>query len=265
MGLRYYLGLYRDYFRMALKVLVQYRTDFVLTIGTTMLREGCILLFLAAIFGKIAQLQGWSFYEVVLIYGLSTVVGNLSPVFLNMPHALGWYVMRGQLDVLLVRPPRPLFQLLGEQCFTPTAAGSVVTGIGIVGVALARVDEPFQGWWVPYLVLVTISGVLAMFSIYLMVACLTFWFTSSGSLMILLGYLPEYARYPLSMYASPIRFTMTWVLPYAMAAVLPVGFLLGKDGYGVYGVIAPLMGWIFLGLGLAFWSVAVRQYKSTGT
>ena len=265
MGLRYYLGLYGTYFRMALKVLLQYRADFGITIASTMIREGCILLFLAVIFGKIAQLQGWGFYEIVLVYGLSTVVGNLTPVFLNMPHALGWYVLHGQLDVILVRPPRPLFQLLGEHCFTPTAVGSIFTGIGIVAVAVARLDTPFQGWWPLYLVLIAISGALLYFSIYLIVACLAFWFTNIFSLMILLGYLPEYARYPLAIYNSPIRFAMTWILPYAMSAILPVGFMLGKDGYQPYGPIAPLIGWIFLGLALAFWSIAVRQYKSTGT
>ncbi len=79
-----------------------------------------------------------------------------------------------------------------------------------------------------------------------------------------LGYFAEFARYPLTIYARPVGFVLTWVLPYAMAGLYPAGFLLGKDGYRLYGLLAPLMGALFLALALLVWSVAVRHYKSTG-
>lgn len=263
--MRYYLELYGEYFRQALKTLVAYRGDFGIMVGSTLIREGCTLLFIAVIFGKIALLEGWSFYEVVLIYGLSTVAGGVNGVFLNMPHSLGWYVRGGQLDVLLIHPPRPLFQALGANCFNPMALGSLVAGIGITAVALARIDRPFQPWWLAYIPLITVGGSLIMFSLIMIVACLGFWLTNVTSINILLGYVPEFARYPLSIFSSPIRFTMTWLLPFAMAGVLPAGFMLGKDGYQLYGLVAPLIGWVFLALALAFWSFAVRFYVSTGT
>ena len=50
-----------------------------------------------------------------------------------------------------------------------------------------------------------------------------------------------------------------------MTGLFPAGFLLGKEGYRLHGLLAPLMGWLFLGLALLIWSVAVRRYKSTGT
>jgi ABC-type protease/lipase transport system fused ATPase/permease subunit len=32
-----------------------------------------------------------------------------------------------------------------------------------------------------------------------------------------------------------------------------------------YGLLALVMGWVFLGLALAFWRVAIRHYQSTGS
>jgi ABC-2 type transport system permease protein len=264
MMVRYYLELYGTYFRMALRTLAQYRADFGIMAVSATVREGATIVFLSVIFGKISALQGWSFYEIVLAYGLGAVALSFGAVFLNMPHVVGWFVQRGQLDVILIRPAPALFQMLGQTCFTPHAAGSLVVGIAIVGVALARLDAAFQAWWLLYLPLIVISAALIAFSILLLIACLTFTFVEVASLNILLGYFPEYARYPLSIYSRPLQFALTWVLPYAMGGILPVGFLLGKEGYRLYGLLAPLMGWLFLGLALAVWRVAVRHYKSTG-
>ncbi len=264
MRLGYYLGLYGAYFRLALKVLVQYRADFGIMAVATTIREGATLIFLSVVFGLIPRLQGWGFYEIVLVYGLGTAAGYFHAVFLDMPHSVQWYVQQGRLDTLLVRPPRPLFQLFGERCLNPTQAGSLVAGVVIVVVALARLGLPFRAWWLLYIPLVIVGGAVLEFSITLIFACLAFRFTSIISVLMPLGYFAEFARYPLTIYARPVGFVLTWVLPYAMAGLYPAGFLLGKDGYRLYGLLAPLMGALFLAIALLVWSVAVRHYKSTG-
>ena len=69
----------------------------------------------------------------------------------------------------------------------------------------------------------------------------------------------------MTIYSRPLQFTLTRALPYALTGLLPVGFLLGKSRYVLYGPLAPLAGWLFLVLALAVWRIAIRQYKSTGT
>jgi ABC-2 type transport system permease protein len=265
MPVGYYLGLYGMYLRLALKSVAQYRADFAVLIVSALFREGGTLLFLSVVFARITQLRGWSYYEVVLVFGLATVISNLNSVFLGGSQAVGNYVLRGRLDVLLVRPVHPLFLLFGEQCLTITGIGSLVVGVAIMVVALGRLGLTIQPWWFLYLPLVAVSGALVLCSISLIVACLAFRLTSVTALLMLLGYLPEFARYPLTIYARPLQFTLTWILPYALTGLLPIGFLLGKTGYAIYGPLAPLAGWLFLGLALAVWRFAIREYKSTGT
>lgn len=264
-ALRYHLGLYAASFRIMLKILTQYRVDFGIMAVSTTIREGATLLFLSVIFGLIPRLQGWSFYEVVLVYGLIVMVNAFSAAFLDLPHSVQWYVQEGRLDILLIRPVRPLFQMLCERCFNPTQAGGLIVGGAIVATALARLGLPFQGWWLWYLPLTVVSGAVLVSSITLIVACAAFWFTSIVALLMPLGYFEGFAQYPLAIYARPIPFVLTWILPYAMTAQYPAGLLLGKEGYRPYGLIAPLMGWLFLALALLVWSFAIRHYKSTGT
>jgi ABC-2 type transport system permease protein len=264
-GVRYYMGLYAEYFRLGLKVLTQYRADFALIIAGAVVRDGAALLFLGIIFGRIPALAGWSLNELLLAYGLLAAGGSLSGIFLNSAHNLSWCIGVGKYDLLLIRPVRPLFQLIGEQPFNPTPIGNFCVGIATIGVALARLALPFQPWWLLYFPAAIVSGALITFSILLMCACLAFWFTNVSSLTIVLGYAPEFARFPLAIYAAPLAFVLTWILPHAMVGLYPAGFLLGKAGYVAYGLIAPLMGWIFLGLALGVWRVTSRAYSSTGT
>lgn len=265
MGARYYADLYATYFRMQLRILAQYRADLALVIGGAVVRDGASLLFLAIIFGRIPALAGWSLNELLLAYGLLTAGAYLGSLFLNSAHNLSWYVQTGRYDVLLIRPVPPLFQLIGEQPFNLTFIGNFLVGVGTVGVALGRLGLPFQPWWLLYFPTALLSGALIGFSINLIGACLTFRFTNVSSLLIALGYAPEFARFPLAIYATPLAFVLTWILPHAMAGLYPAGFLLGKDGYVAYGLLAPLMGWLFLGLALGVWRVTSRSYGSTGT
>ena len=265
MGVRDHAGLYAEYFRLSLKMVAQYRGDFALVVAGSLIRDGAAILFIGIIYGRIPALAGWSLAELLLAYGLLATGGNLNGMFLNAPHILGWYVQAGHYDIFLVRPVPTLLQLIGEQPFNLTPLGNLVVGVATIALALSQLALPFQLWWLLYFPAVLISGALITFSINLIVACFTFRFTNVSSLMILLGYLPEYARYPLAIYATPIAITLTWIVPHAMIGLYPAGFLLGKAGYAPYGLIAPALGWIFLALALGVWRVASRWYTSTGT
>lgn len=265
MGARHWAGLYAEYFRLSLKTVAQYRADFALVIAGAVIRDGAALLFLAIIFGRIPELAGWSLDELLLAFGLLTTGGYLSGIFLNSAHGLSWYVQVGGYDVFLIRPAPPLFQLIGEQPFNITFIGNFLVGIGTIGVALGRLALPFQAWWLFYFPGVIIGGALIGFSINLIFACLTFRFTSVSSLLIVLGYLPEFARFPPAIYAAPVAFVLTWILPHAMVGIYPAALLLGKAEYARYGLIAPAIGWLFLALALGVYRVTSRWYTSTGT
>lgn len=265
MGVRHWAGLYAEYFRLGLKTVAQYRADFALVIAGAIIRDGAALLFLGIIFGRIPTLAGWSLDELLLAFGLLTTGGYLSAIFLNAVHGLSWYVQEGQFDVLLIRPAPPLFQLIGAQPFNITFIGNFLVGVGTTGVALARLALPFQPWWLLYFPAVIIGGALISFSINLLVACLSFRFTTVSSLMIVLGYLPEFARFPPAVYAAPVAFTLTWIVPHLMVGIYPAALLVGRADYAGHGLIAPVIGWLFLALALGVYRVTSRWYTSTGT
>jgi ABC-2 type transport system permease protein len=263
--LGYYSGLYWTYLRIFIKRLAQYRADFGIMLVTTALRSGMTLLFIGIIFTRIRQLQGWSFGEVLLIFGLLSTARALVTLLLDMPYAIPGYVRSGRLDILLIRPTPPLFQLLGERGFQTSMIGSVPVAIAVTLYALSRPDVHPQLWWAFYLPLVVLTSTLIFASIVLLLACLAFRFTSVDNALYPVTWMADFGQYPASIYAPPLRFVLTWIVPYAMAGFYPAAFLLRGGHYRVYGLLAPLMGLVFTALALTVWRVASRGYQSTGT
>jgi len=259
----YYADLYLTYFRLLLKAWSHYRADFVISFVASALHDGATLVFLTGVFANIHQLEGWSFQELLLIWGLAVITTNLANGLLDVPHRIHGYIRRGDLDRLLVRPPAPLFQIAGESGLTLPALGRVFIGAVAILTVLPELRLPW--WGMLYLPLVIVSGTLIMFSVQLLLACLSFWFTNVLSLLSTVTWMQQFGQYPVTIFALPLRFLFTWVLPYAMMSFYPVAFLLRGEEYRLYGLLAPLMGFIFLGLSLPVWRWAIRHYQSTGS
>lgn len=260
-----YVSLYAVYLKLFFRRLLLYRADFMILVVATAIRESMTVLFINVIFGRMQQLQGWSFNDVLLIYGIITISRFLFTIFLDVPWGVQAYIQSGRLDTLLVRPVAPLFQLIGERGFNFQAIGSVIVGIAIVAIALNREDLHGHIWWVPYIVLIEISGALLFFGLILVFACTAFYFTSVRSILYPLYWFADFAQYPIVIYGAPVRFVLTWVIPYGMVGFYPAAFLLRGNEYRVYGLLAPGFGILFLTAGLLVWHFSLRYYQSTGT
>ncbi|MBN1812840.1 MAG: ABC-2 family transporter protein, partial [Anaerolineae bacterium] len=237
----YYADLYLTYFRFTLKSWSQYRVSFAITFACSIVGTGAQLAFLTLIFANIRQLEGWSFDEMLLIWGLMVTATHLANTFLDVPHRILGYIRRGDMDRLLVRPPALLFQIAGEGGITLQALSRVLIGAAAILAALATLQDKLPWWTVFYLPLTVISGMLIMFSVQLLLACLTFWFVNTFSLMQTIAWMNQFGQYPATILALPLRFLLTWVLPYAMMGFYPAAFLLRGDEYRLYGLLAPLM------------------------
>jgi ABC-2 type transport system permease protein len=264
-GMRYYLGLYGMYMRLFWRITLQYRADLIIFLVTMLVVDGLGLIFISLIFDQVRLLQGWSFYEVLLMYGLIRASTAISVLLFNAPWLLPGYIRSGMLDTVLVRPVSPLFQLIGNECLEPTTISSVLTAAIVIWVALAQSGLSFQLWWVGYILLVIGTGAILQFSLLLMAACLGFRFINVQSAMYPVGWLTEFARFPTTIYSFPLQFLLTWILPYATTSFYPAAFMLRGDSYWLQGALAPLAGPLFFGLALIVWRFSLRYYQGTGS
>src|SRR6056297_1325617 len=135
------------YFAQFLKMRLAYRVDFMVDLGANLFAIGVQLATLAVLFSKVTALKGWSFEQVLFIYGFSLLpLGLFNLVSVNLYRFAERYIAEGNLDRVLLRPLNPLAQVLFES-FNVAGLNELVLGTGIMvyaglelGLSLTVVD-----------------------------------------------------------------------------------------------------------------------------
>lgn len=225
-----YLHLYRLFLAHNLKRLLHHRADLLIgTVGFLVLQaSGIGMLYL--VFARIPTVVGWTFDEVLFVYGFALIPRGLDHLLTDNLWALADRIIsKGEFDRYLLVPIHPLFHLIAETV-QPDALGEIALGGALVAVAGARLGlEPGVVSALAFVIFVVLGTVLYA-SIKLFFASLSFWIRRSMPLLYLAYMLSNLARYPLDVYGGVLRRILVYGLPFAFTASIPASFFLGRVG-----------------------------------
>src|SRR5512138_3933971 len=137
-----YASLYWYFLIQRFKILMEYRLNFFIGSTSTAVLQAASLAAIWVVMRQIPSLNGWSFYEVILVYGLLTMGESITHMFADNLWTIGWsYVRSGDFDRLLVRPIDPLFHLLADR-FCHDGIGNFLAGGLLIGIALHNLHIP---------------------------------------------------------------------------------------------------------------------------
>jgi ABC-2 type transport system permease protein len=249
---------------VSLRRLVVYRTDFLLGALGIMLRVTAQVLLVGIVFDTVPVVRGWTLDEVLFLLGFSFLPRGLDRLFTDHLWLVGAQLIRsGDFHRHLVRPVNPLFSVLAERFFWPDALGELVVGLALLGYAGPRLGLHPDAWFVVSAALLVLCGALIYTSVKLLFASVAFWTTSSQSSMHAANQLSEFVALPLDVYPAALKYVLTWVLPFAFTAYIPVSHLLGRGGESVY--LTPVVAGTALLVAYATWSAGIRRYEMTGS
>ena len=261
--MRRYAELYPYFLRNQIKLILEYRADFIVGLVALFLVQGANLATLWVITRQVPTINGWTLPELVLIYGLIIFCRSFSHMFCENTWVIGHLIREGEFDRFLVRPIDPLFHTL--------ASGMNWEGVGnfLLGGALlltsGRALGIFSSWFnIAYLVVAVASGAVIFFALNLLTGSTAFWIIESipVSAAVFENYL--FAHYPLSIYPRAIQFLLTWIIPYGFASFYPAAFLLGRD-LGPVVWLGPLVAAVLLALAYRLWLTGLERYEGTGS
>jgi ABC-2 type transport system permease protein len=218
------------------------------------------------LFERFGQIQGWSFYEVALSFGIIHMAFAISECFARGFDAFSSLVAGGDFDRLLVRPRSTVVQVMGSK-FEFTRIGRLAQSLIVLVWAIASLPIEWTAVKIVTLLLMIVSGVFIFTGIFMLAATLCFWtiqglevaniFTDGGR---------EMAQYPLNIYQKWVTRFFTFVIPFGCVNYLPLLYLLDKtEGSGIPYMLAPIAGILFLIPCLLVWQIGVRHYRSTGS
>jgi ABC-2 type transport system permease protein len=258
-----YLNLYGYFLIQRFKILMEYRLNFFIGAASTAILQAASLAALWVVMSQIPSLNGWSFDEVLLIYGLLTIGESITHMFADNLWTIGNYVRHGDFDRFLVRPIDPLFHLLADR-FCHDGIGNFVTGGVLVGIAMHNLGIPLTVLNALYLVMTVLSGGLIFIALNVITATSVFWMVESIPVTQMVYTMNEFAKYPLSIYQGGIRILLTWIIPYGFVSFYPASYLLGRD-VGPMVWLSPVVALVLSGVAYRFWLFGLRHYSGTGS
>ena len=259
------LGIVGAYFAQFLKMRLAYRVDFMVDLGANLFAIGVQLATLTVLFSKVPALKGWSFEQVLFIYGFSLLpLGLFNLISINLYRFAEYYIADGNLDRVLLRPVNPLAQVLFES-FNVSGLNELFLGTGIMVYAGTRLGLDLGAVDALVFVLVVPSAALVYVGVFLGLTAVSFWFEDRMGLAPPVYNVIRFARYPLTIYGRGVQAFLTFVLPFAWVAYMPATWFVGGPDIRHWALLTPLVGLLVMSLAYAIWRAGLRRYASTGS
>jgi ABC-2 type transport system permease protein len=259
-----YPVLYWHFLLQRFKILMEYRANFLIGASSTVFLQISGLLAVWVVMRQIPSLNGWSFDEVLLIYGLITLSKSINHMFADNLWTLGQqYIRTGGFDRFLVRPIDPLFHLLADR-FCHDGIGNFLVGLVLVARSTAALGIARDPGTVAYLALAVLSGGGIFIALNLLTSVSAFWLMDSVPVTRVVFDNHLFAQYPLTIYPRAVTILLTWLIPYGFASFYPASYVLGHD-VGVLAWMGPFVAILLLSLGYWFWRFGLSRYAGTGS
>jgi ABC-2 type transport system permease protein len=260
------LCLYFRYIGVSIRSQMQYKASFiVLSVGELIVQSTeCLAIW--ALFDRFKFINGWTFPEIAMLYGIVHIAFALSQAVARGFDMFGNLVKSGDFDRLLLRPRSTSFQLFAQD-LQMKRVGRLAQGLGILLWGVLSLNITWTISKVALLITAIIGGASFFSGLYVLQATLAFWTVEGlevANTMTDGGV--ETAKYPISIYKSWLREFFTFVVPLAFVNYYPSLAILDRPGYYPFiNWIAPVIGVAFLVISLQVWKLGVRHYCSTGS
>ena len=248
------LKLISAFIKVNLQMSLAYRADTAIHILLNLMWLGWELLSLNIIFSNTNTLGGWGLGELIALLGVFRLV-NMLMFALIWPNTekFNQSIRDGSMDYTILQPVNSMFLVTFSRMVIwrvwelALAVVLIVIGINMSG----DTTTPLQ---ILAFCMLAISGTVIIYSLWIVLIALTFWFTKFDNNVTILHALIDAGRYPATVYPVWLQIIVTFIIPIAVATTIPLQALRGE--LGVDRIV------MFLFIGVASFIVASRVWKS---
>ena len=156
------------------------------------------------------------------------------------------------------------FQVICEK-LQPDALGELLVGIILLVLSISKgiviIDMPH----ILGFVISIIAGAVIYTAIKLLFASFAFWIKVSGPVLYTAYQMAEFAKYPNEIYAKPVRFIITFIIPFGFVAYLPASYFLKTTVNGVATIgMECLIAVILFVIAYGVFQWGTHSYESAG-
>lgn len=256
----YHLSLIWTFFRIGILNELAYRINFYVQLLQSLLSLGTAIAGLAIVFSHTDSLGGWKAVDILALLGVFMFVGGIIRIVIQPSMSqLMEDVRQGTLDFTLTKPCDAQF-LISISQIRIWRITDILLGLGVLFAALIYRGLQIDLADTLLFALVLFTGGAIIYSFWLMLATLTFWFLRIENILVIFQSMYEAGRWPIGIYPHWLRFVLTFLVPVAFAITVPAEALSGR--------LTPDSIWLSIALSLFmiafsrwFWKRGVKNYS----
>lgn len=261
--MRRHLRLIGIFVRTTVQTQLEYRSGIVARVLAVAVGIFTSLLLLWAMFQQVETVGGWSFHQVLVLIGIVYTVEYVVEIWLYPSlNPISGYVQRGEFDLLLLKPISSQFLVTFRHLQIVEAAG-ILVGFGVIAYGMYQLGTVTPRN-VALLALFLAVAIAIIYSIYLALSTLAFWFTRIEEVATIIWLHSSAGSFPITAYPAWARVLFTFVIPVAFVTNVPAEAATGKLtwewGLGSLAFGAGALagsGWL--------WNRAIRNYSSASS
>jgi ABC-2 type transport system permease protein len=230
-----------------------YRADTVVNILLNLMWLGWELLSLSIIFNNTDTIGGWDFGELIALLGVFRLVHTLM-IALIWPNTekFNQSIRDGSMDYTLLQPINSMF-LVTFSRITIWRSWDLILAAILITVGINLSGDTTTPLSILTFLILTVSGGIIIYSLWIVLIALTFWFTKFDNNVTILQALLDAGRYPVTVYPVWLRILVTFVIPIAVATTVPL--------QGLRGDLTLPRVLMFVAIGIASFLIASQVWK----
>ncbi len=217
-----------------------------------------------ALFLRFDQIRGWNLYEVAVFYGFINATFAVTECIGRGYDIFDRHVKKGTFDRFLLRPRALSLQIMSSE-FQMMRIGRFAQGLFVLGWGLYGLGRSLSLLDLALLVYSFICAVSFFLGLMIIQATLSFWSVESLEIMNVFTYGGvQTAQYPIDIYRDWFKKIFIYVIPLGSVSYFPMRAIIRQE-YLASGFLMPLLGIVFLVVGLFAFRIGTRYYCSTGS
>lgn len=249
---------------MHIKSALEYKKSFIFMSIASFILTFLMIAAIYLLFDKFGQVEGWTFYEVALTFGIIMFCFafiEMSARGLDHFHTI---IRNGDFDRILLKPANLLIQATANE-FEPSKIGRIIQSLLVLIYAMININVEWTFYKILIVIFMIIAGIIIFFSILVMKAAFSFWTVEGLEFMNILSEGgKKAAQYPIDIYNNWFAKFFTYVVPFGLINYYPLLYILGKNDNPLFG-LAPIVACLFIVPALVVWKIGIKHYTSTGS
>lgn len=252
------------FLKVNIQMSLAYRADTVVNILLNLMWLGWELLSLGIIFSNTETIGGWDFGALIALLGVFRLVHTLM-IALIWPNTekFNQSIRDGSMDYTLLQPVNSMF-LVTFSRITVWRAWDLVLAMVLIVIGIQISGDTITPLQILTFILLTVSGTIVIYSLWIVLIALTFWFTKFDNNVTILQALLDAGRYPVTVYPVWLRILVTFIIPIAVATTIPLQGLRGELSIS-RALLFMLVGIVSFLIASQVWRRGLKQYSGASS